>query len=204
MSTPKRAWLIVACCLLCAVEGLAQEELPGPRWGVAQEIDAITDEKRISASLEGQTVEISSPRLEDYRNKDSLSTIIVSCTYYWLRVQVHAPDNRPVSGSIFSRLGQVNRDVVVRFNSGEPEVERWSSSPGWGGPLDIVSLCSWDERYSPYTFLERLATGAHSKLAVRTTSGDLTWTAVFDISEAVVVAQEVLETCPESRYRSVP
>ena len=200
MSIQKRAWLIVACCLLFPVEGLAQEELPGPRWGVARAIDAITDEKRIEASLDGQTVETSSTSLsfEDYqRNKGFSSTIRISCgPRTGLSVQITAPDNRPVSGSIFSRLGQVNRDVIVRFDSGEPEVEQWSSSPGWGGCVDIVSLDSWDEKHLPYAFLERLATSAHSKLAVRTTSGDLTWTAVFDTSEAAPVAQEVLVNLP--------
>ncbi len=122
MSIQKRAWLIVACCLLFADEGLAQEELPGPRWGVAQDIDEITDEKRIHASLEGQTVEISSPSLsfEDYqRNKGFTSTIRISCgPVIGLSVQITAPDNRPVSRNATrceaSVTGQRLRDTPTR------------------------------------------------------------------------------------------
>ena len=100
-------------------------------------------------------------------------------------------------------MGMVDRDVIVRFDSTAPEVERWRTLDG-RGIRDIVSLP--DERYSPYTFLERLATGAHHKLAVRTVDHDIVWTSIFDISEAAPIAQEVLETCPESigRNRSVP
>ena len=40
---------------------------------------------------------------------------------------------------------------------------------GW---RDSVSLYDWHEKYQPYAFLERLATGAHQKLAVRTRDSD--------------------------------
>ena len=100
-------------------------------------------------------------------------------------------------------MEMVDRDVIVRFDSEEPEVERWGGGdfPGW---RDSVSLYAYQEKYQPYAFLERLATGAHHKLAVRTVDDDIVWTAIFDISEAAPVAQEVLTVCPESDSGSVP
>ena len=52
MSTQKTAWMIVAsCCLLLLTSGgLAQA------WEVDREIDPITDEKNVTASLRGQVV----------------------------------------------------------------------------------------------------------------------------------------------------
>ena len=99
-----------------------------------------------------------------------------------------ANPNRPPMDLL---MGMVDRDVIVRFDSTAPEVERWRTLDG-RGIRDSVSLP--DERYSPYTFLERLATGAHHKLAVRTVDHDIVWTSIFDISEAAPIAHEVLET----------
>ena len=100
---------------------------------------------------------------------------------------------------ILSLFETVDRDVIIRFDSEKPEVERWETCCG-RGLRDSVSLPAWiqNERYSPWTFLERLATGAHHKLAVRTVDHDIVWTAMFDISEAAPVAREVLALCPES------
>ena len=204
MSTQKTAWMIVACCLLLfASAGLAQEEVPdSPRWYVNREIDAITDEKTVFAVLNGQVVDIVSPHFEDQSTEGATSTITIQCSdLYYLDVSINSPVLRmePRIG-ILSSITLVDRDVIVRFDSEEPQTERWGSY-GFSGrrdsDSDSVYLYDWHEKYQPYAFLERLATGAHQKLAVRTQYSDIVWTAIFDISEAVPVAQEVLETCPD-------
>ena len=208
MSAQKISWLIVTCCLLLLTsDGLAQA------WEVDREVDAITDDKRVFALLNSQ--------VEDRSIEGSTSTINIWCsaigTYvlsspqgdrysdFSLRVSINSPvlrpefdpdnPNRPPIDFI-GITTLVDRDVIVRFDSEEPKNERWGSidSSGW---RDSVFLYGWHERYQPYAFLERLATGAHQKLAVRTRDSDIVWTAVFDISEAAPVAQEVLETCHE-------
>ena len=225
MSTQKTAWLIVACCLLLFTsEGLSQEELPDPpRWHVNRETDPITDDKRVFAQLRGKIVGTS-------LTLDGTPSIIIVCntigTYvvsspqgdldkdFSLNVSINSPVLRPEFDPanpnrpplLFDPLSvtrDVDRDVIVRFDSEEPEVERWGATdfPGW---RDVVSLYDYQERYQPYAFLERLATGAHRRLAVRTRDHDIVWTAIFDISKAAPVAQEVLETCPESDSKSVP
>ena len=204
MSTQKTAWMIVACCLLLfASAGLAQEEVPdSPRWYVNREIDAITDEKTVFAVLNGQVVGIVSPHFEDQSTEGATSTITIRCSdLYSLYVRIETPVLRmePRMG-ILSSITLVDRDVIVRFDSEEPQTERWGSR-GLSGrrdsDSDSVYLYDWHEKHQPYAFLERLATGAHQKLAVRTQYSDIVWTAIFDISEAVPVAQEVLETCPD-------
>ena len=219
MSAQKKAWLIVACYpLLFASEGLAQEELPDPpRWHVNREIDPITDKKRMFTSLRG--------RIVDTMTRDGaitgVPTLSISCNTqgtffvrspqgdlykdFSLTVSIDSPvlrpefdaanPNRPPFNPLSVRM--VDRDVIVRFDSEEPEVERWRGTdpPGW---RDSVSLYDYQEKYQPYAFLERLATGAHHKLAVRTVDHDIVWTAIFDISKAAPVAQEVLTVCPES------
>ena len=208
MSTQKIAWLIVACCLLLfASAGLAQEEVPdSPRWYVNREIDAITDEKTVFAVLNGQVVDVVSPHFEDQSTEGATSTITIRCSdLYYLDVSIKSPvlrpefdldnPNRPPIG-VLSRMTLVDRDVIVRFDSEEPQTERWGSY-GFSGRFGTVYLYDWHEKYQPYAFLERLATGAHQKLAVRTRDSDIVWTAIFDISEAAPVVQEVLETCPE-------
>ena len=217
MSTQKRVWLIVACCLLLLTsDGLAQA------WEVNREIDPITDEKRVFAQLRGKIVDIT---------LDGTPSIIILCktigTYvvsspqgnldkgFVLDVSIVSPVLRPEFDPanpnrpplVFDPLSVtrwVDRDVIVRFDSEEPEVKRWRTLGASGGLRDSVSLDAWQERYQPYAFLERLATGEHHKLAVRTIDQDIVWTAIFDISEAAPVAQEVLETCPESDSKSVP
>ncbi|MCY4586416.1 MAG: hypothetical protein OXB98_10315 [Bryobacterales bacterium] len=207
--------MTAACCLLLfANEGLAQEELPDPpKWYADRETDPITDEKRVFASLRGRTV--------DTMTRDGAitgdPTISIWCstigTYvvrspqgdlekdFALDVDIKSPVLRSESDfdDILSLFETVDRDVIIRFDSEKPEVERWETCCG-RGLRDIVSLPAWiqNERYSPWTFLERLATGAHHKLAVRTVDHDIVWTAMFDISEAAPVAREVLALCPES------
>ena len=204
MSTQKTAWLIVACCLvLFASVGLAQEEFSDPpRWYVNREIDAITDDNTLFAHLSGQIVEIGSPRFDHQTLEGATSTITIFCGIGPLTVDIRSPEWRPdYDWPIWLDFagGLEDRDVIVRFDSEEPKTERWKS---WGeikiletkrdsGPSDTVYP-------PPYLFLERLATGAHHKLAIRTTDHDITWTVIFNISEAAPIAQEVLETCPES------
>ncbi len=92
-----------------------------------------------------------------------------------------------------------DRDVILRFDSEEPKTEHWlSHETDYLGFTDSVSP------HQPYAFLERLATGSHRKLAVRSTLHDIKWTAVFDLSQSAPVAQEVLETCPESGWEIGP
>ena len=57
-----------------------------------------------------------------------------------------------------------DRDVILRFDSEEPKTEHWRSyETDYLGVTDSVSP------HQPYAFLERLATGAHRQLAVRST-----------------------------------
>ena len=139
--------------MLFANKGIAQEELPNSRWDVKREIDAITDYKTIYARLRGQTVEISSPRLEDYRNEGATSTITLLC-HSSISVRIDAPDNRPL-GDLLGQMRFVDRDVIVRFDSEEPEVERWSGSMAQSGPVDWVSddrsLFAYAYRVNPQT-----------------------------------------------------
>ena len=211
MSTQKITWLIVACCLLLLpIDGLAQA------WEVNREVDAITDDKRVFAVLNGQVVDVVSPRFEDRSIEGATSTIEIWCSdqnaFFPLDVRINSPVLRPEFSldnpnrppiDFLGLTRFVDRDVIVRFDSEEPQTERWGSSDfsGWS---DSVYLYGWHERYQPYAFLERLATGAHQKLAVRTRDSDIVWTAIFDISEAAPVVQEVLALCPESDARSVP
>ena len=197
MSTQKTACLVVAYCLLLLTsDGLAQA------WEVDREIDAITDDKTLVAHLSGEIVEIGSPRFDDQTLEGATTTITIHCGIGPLTVDIRSPEWSPdYDWPLWHDFvgGLEDRDVIVRFDSEEPKTERWES---WGeiemleakrdsGPSDTVYP-------PPGLFLKRLATGAHHKLAIRTTDHDTTWTAIFDISEAAPVAQEVLETCPES------
>ena len=88
-----------------------------------------------------------------------------------------------------------DRDVILRFDSEEPKTERWMShETDYLGFVDSVSP------HQPYAFLERLATGAHRQLAVRSILHDVTWTAIFDLSQSAPVAQQVLAGCPKSGW----
>ena len=95
-------------------------------------------------------------------------------------------------------LQTVDRKVIVRFDSEKPEVQRWEGGDARGLRDSVQLLSRGDERYSPWTFLERLATGVHQRLAMRIVNRDIVWTAIFDISKGTPVAQEVLALCPES------
>lgn len=223
MSIQKTVWLIAACCLVVfASEGQAQEELPDPpKWHVDREIDPITDEKRVFAKLRGRTA-ITTTRDGAITKAPTISiwcntqgTWVVRSPQgdlkkdFSLEVQITSPGLRPEFDpddpnrpgiNYLASAKTVDRDVIVRFGSEKPAVERWGTSGGDGGRWDSVSLRAWtqNERYSPWTFLERLATGAHHRLAVRTWDHDIEWTALFDISEAAPVVREVLALCPES------
>ncbi len=107
------------------------------------------------------------------------------------RLNVDAKPGRPASLLDIWSVG--DRDVIVRFDSEEPKTEHWKSTES-----DYLDFASFVSPHQPYAFLERLATGAHHQLAVRFMLLNVQWTAVFDISEAETVAQEVLEICPES------
>lgn len=212
----------MACCLLLlAGKGSAQEEPPDPpKWHVHREIDPITDEKRVLALLYG--------RIVDTMTRDGaitgIPTLTISCNTqgtwgvsspqgslskdFVLDVSITSPVLRPEFDpdnpnrppiDILGLMETVDRDVITRFDSEKPEVEQWGASDG-RGLRDSVSLPAWlhNERYSPWTFLERLATGTHHKLAVRTVDHEIVWTATFDISKAAPVAREVLVLCPES------
>lgn len=221
LSTQKTIRLIVACCLLWfASEGQAQEELPDPpKWHVDREIDPITDEKRVFAKLRGRTAVTTTrdgaitkaPTISIWCNTQG--TWVVRSPQgdlkkdFSLEVQITSPGLRPEFDpdnpnrpgiNYLAMAKTVDRDVIVRFDSEKPAVERWGTSGGDGGRWDSVSLLDHLERYSPYPFLERLATGAHHRLAVRTRDYDIVWTALFDISEAAPVAREVLVLCPKS------
>ena len=204
MSTQKIAWLIVACCLLLLpIDGLAQA------WEVDRQVDAITDDKTVFAVLNGQVVDVVSPHFEDRSIEGATSTIKIWCSdqnaAFPLDVRINSPVLRPEFDlenpnrppiDFLGLTSLVDRDVIVRFDSEEPQTERWGSDD-FSGQSDSVSLYGWHEGYQPYAFLERLANGAHQKLAVRTRDSDIVWTAIFDISEAAPVAQEVRETCHE-------
>ena len=92
--------------------------------------------------------------------------------------------------------------MILRFDSEEPTTERWKWQES--DYLGFSSFVSPRRGRAQYGFLERLATGAHRQLAVRSMLHDVTWTALFDISKAAPVAQEVLTVCPESDSGSVP
>ena len=211
MSTQKTAWLIVAsCCLLLFTSGgLAQA------WEVDREIDPITDEKNVTASLRGQVV----GTIVDGLTLDDLpgvtSEIHISCKTigfypskdFYLFLAVAPPplllDAKPGRPENILRTWSVgDRDVILRFDSEEPTTERWKWQES--DYLGFSSFVSPRRGRAQYGFLERLATGAHRQLAVRSMLHDVTWTALFDISKAAPVAQEVLTVCPESDSGSVP
>ena len=180
MSTQKIAWLIVACCLLLlSIDGLAQA------WEVDRQVDAITDDKTVFAVLDGQVVDVVSPHFEDLSIEGATSSIKIWCSdqnaAFSLDVRIISPVLRPEFDlenpnrphiDFLGLTSLVDRDVIVRFDGEEPQTERWGSDD-FSGQSDSVSLYGWHERYQPYAFLERLATGAHQKLAVRTRDSDI-------------------------------
>ena len=204
MSTQKIAWLIVACCLLLLpIDGLAQA------WEVDRQVDAITDDKTVFAVLNGQVVDVVSPHFEDLSIEGATSTIKIWCSgqnaAFPLDVRINSPVLRPEFDlenpnrppiDFLGLTSLVDRDVIVRFDSEEPQTELGDRMTSLVRAIPCPSN-GWHEGYQPYAFLERLANGAHQKLAVRTRDSDIVWTAIFDISEAAPVAQEVLETCHE-------
>ena len=201
MSTQKISWLIVACCLLLLTsDGLAQA------WEVDRVIDPITDEKNVTASLRGQVVGtiVDGLTLDDlpgvtaairifcndigsfYPSKDFSLFLAIAPPPLLLDAKPGPPEDLLGTWSVG------DRDVILRFDSEEPTTERWKSQES-----DYIGFSSFVSPHQPYAFLERLATGAHHQLAVRSMLHDVTWTALFDISKAAPVAQEVLETCHE-------
>ena len=157
MSTQKTAWLIVAsCCLLLFTSGgLAQA------WEVDREIDPITDEKNVTASLRGQVV----GTIVDGLTLDDLpgvtSEIHISCKTigfypskdFYLFLAVAPPplllDAKPGPPESLLRTWSVgDSDVILRFDSEEPTTERWKS-----GESDYLGFSSFVSPHQPYMFL---------------------------------------------------
>ena len=213
MNAQKRAWLSVACCLLLLThEGLAQA------WEIDRQIDPITDEKKVTASLRGHIVGTILDGLDIGGAAAAIKIVCddigsffaffttereVAYTDFNLSVNVvlpllnlNAKTDPPESPLEVWSL--TDRDVILRFDSEEPKTERWKSFE-----TDYLGYADFVSPHQPYAFLERLATGVHHQLAVRSMHHNVTWTAVFDLSQSAPIAREVLTVCPESGWKKV-
>ena len=149
MSTQKTAWLIVACCLLLlyAYRGYnrpAQEAV----WDVTRGTDMISDQRVTSASLDG----LSSDDFWGLRDmqidrREEASVLISSLDL--------------TASPLFKSDDDMDRDVNLRFDSKNPEAERWRahafsdySAVGWSIVgllliLGLVRVCRAGGRKSP-------------------------------------------------------
>ena len=195
------ALLVPLFALLLLVFGCtAQSGVPGD-WDVGREMDPITDHVTVNGWTFGAS---------NIGNRECTGMLFISCTSGFLSVAVSPWQDHDVE------FDAVFQKVTLRFGSEKPEVDPWevvAIEETLAGPalrflrykLDDTSdnirrilAQAGDLGLTPFPadqvyvrqFIERLA--KHKKLAVRTVS----WTSVFDLSQAAPVIGEVLAACP--------
>lgn len=157
-----------------AIAAEQTSSLKSTKWRVERKKDPILDSTNISAYLRAM------------EEKKSLFTdgkqLLIRCRERKLDVIIVWGGIAPLGFSIRN----ARNDVIVRFDSATPETQSWPRSTG--------SDASFSPR--PNEFMSLLA--RHKKLAVRTypTKGN-SITAVFDLSEAKPIVNEVNAACRE-------
>lgn len=177
--TARSSCLRAVSCLMavlsCMSQAVAEDSLEYSEWSVKRETDPILDTTNITASLPETGV------------KRSLfgdgKSLVVRCRESELAAAI-------VWGSFgalgFSLLDDRDAKVMVRFGSAKARTEHWPRSTNYNATFapDVEG------------FIRLL--GMHDKLAVRTFPQDGgSLTAVFDLSEAKPILEEVTAACSE-------
>ncbi len=173
-------WFFLVICSLffqfssLAIAAKQTSSLKSAKWKVERKKDPILDTTNISAHL---------------RAMEEKKSLFTDGKYLLLRCRERKLDVIIIWGGIaplgFS-IRNASNDVIVRFDTTAPETQSWPRSTG--------SDASFSPR--PNEFMSLLA--QHNKLAVRTypTKGN-SLTAVFDLSEAKPIVNEVNVACRE-------
>ena len=167
--------LCLVAVLLCMSQAEADDSLANSTWSVERKVDPILDTTNIRAHLRETGVKKSlfgdGKRLIVRCQERKLDALILWGTFGALGVSI---------------LDDRDAKVIVRFGSTEAKTEHWPKSTNYNATFapeveDFIRLLSM-----------------HQKLAVRTfpkKGGSLT--AVFDLSEAKPILDEVTEACRE-------
>ena len=168
-------FLLGILCEAAITLSVAQAEtgniLKNSAWTIARETDPILDTTNITAQL---------------RETGGKRSLLDTGKFLVLRCRERQLDTMIVWGT-FGELGfssDSGVNVIIRFDALTPVTERWSRSTDYNATFSP----------HPSQFVRTLT--QHQKLAARTRPADGGFlTAVFDLSEAIPVVQEVKAAC---------